>query len=91
MIEFYRRRQPHKSDSQALAEAINWLRHLTGTELQQWRADFLAQLPETLPPQRKAWIKQSLLGENWDKIQAEPVFSNPYYWAAFTISGRLSQ
>ena len=90
MIEFYRRRQPHKLDSQALAEALLWLRHLTGAELQQWRADFIAQLPETLPPKRKAWIKQSLLGENRDTIQTEPIFSNPYYWAAFTISGRLS-
>lgn len=91
MIEFYRRRQLNKSDAVALAQAVTWLKHLTGSELQQWWQEFLAQLPEDLNPQRKAWIKQTLQGEDWDKIGTEQVFSDPYYWAAFTISGRRSQ
>jgi CHAT domain-containing protein len=75
MIEFYRRRQPHKSDAAALAEAVDWLKNLTVADLKQWCDLFLAQLPADCPQKRKKKIKRTLNMElyRWDKIESEQI------------------
>ena len=45
MIEFYRRWKADKSKAVALAEATQWLRHLTVQQLKEWYEALLAQLP----------------------------------------------
>ncbi len=92
MIEFYRRRQLHKSDAAALAEAVNWLKNLTLADLKQWCNNFLVQLPADFPQERKK-IKRTLDMElyRWDKIESDQkIYSDSYYWAAFAIAGRFS-
>lgn len=93
MIEFYRRRQLHKSDAAALAEAVDWLKNLTVADLKQWCNNFLVQLPADFPQERKKKIKRTLDMElyRWDKIKSDQkIYSDPYYWAAFAIAGRFS-
>ncbi|HEY9613379.1 CHAT domain-containing protein [Allocoleopsis sp.] len=92
MIEFYRRRQLHKSDAAALAEAVDWLKNLTVADLKNWCDRFLAQLPADLPEERKETIERTLETDlvRWDTIESEKIYSDPYYWAAFAISGRFS-
>lgn len=92
MIEFYRRRHSHKSDAAALAEAVDWLKNLTVADLKQWCNNFLAQLPADCPQERKKKIKRTLDMElyHWDKMESQPIYNDPYYWAAFVIAGRFS-
>jgi tetratricopeptide (TPR) repeat protein/CHAT domain-containing protein len=93
MIEFYRRRQLHKSDAAALAEAVDLLKNFTVADLKQWCNNFLAQLPADFPQERKKKIKRTLDMElyRWDKIESDQkIYSDPYYWAAFAIAGRFS-
>ena len=86
MIEFYRRRQAGKSEAVALAEATQWLRHLTVQQLKEWYEAFLTKLP--LDELRiRAFVETELyrLG------RMEPdrkLYDRPYYWAAFTITGK---
>lgn len=86
MIEFYRRRSS-KSDAMALGEAIQWLRGLTRSSFETWHKERLAELPSTLPRERRLRIKRTLdhALARWDKIASD--VQNPYSWAPFTFSG----
>ena len=62
-------------------------------DLKQWCNNFLAQLPADFPQERKKKIKRTLDMElyRWDKIESEQkIYSDPYYWAPFTLAGRFS-
>lgn len=86
MIEFYRRRSG-KSDAMALAEAIQWLRGLTRSSFETWHRERLAELPSTLPRERRLRIKRTLdhALARWDTI--EEAIQNPYSWSSFILSG----
>ncbi|WP_341527618.1 tetratricopeptide repeat protein [Nostoc sp. UHCC 0302] len=88
MIEFYRRLQPNKSAVTALGEAIAWLKELTAGELTKWYEELLNNLHSEdssirayLTTQR---YKISKMASN------EKLYGHPYYWAAFTITGKLN-
>ncbi|MEL7035246.1 MAG: CHAT domain-containing protein [Cyanobacteria bacterium J06592_8] len=90
MIEFYRQRSLGQLNTEALATAVDWLRNLTAKDLQQWREDFLANLPESPDLRRKTLIEDSLYAEDWVNIEVDTkIYSSPYYWAAFIISGKV--
>jgi CHAT domain-containing protein len=86
MIEFYRRRQAGKSEAAALAEATQWLKELTVQQLKEWYEAFLIQLP---PDELR--IKAFIETEVYRLGRMEPdkkLYAHPYYWAAFTITGK---
>jgi len=87
MIEFYRRRQPNKLEATALAEATKWLKELTVGDLKKWYENLLNTLPAD-----EFRIKAYLATEMYRtrKLAAdEKLYNHPYYWAAFTIAGKL--
>ncbi|MEH2382587.1 MAG: tetratricopeptide repeat protein [Nostoc sp.] len=86
MIEFYRRLQPNKSAVTALAEATQWLKELTAGELTKWYEDVLNNLhPEEL---RIQTYLATQLYRNSKMASDKNLYSHPYYWAAFTITGK---
>ncbi len=86
MIEFYRRLQPNKSPVTALAEATQWLKELTAGELTKWYEDILNNLhPEEL---RIQTYLATQLYRNSKMASDKNLYNHPYYWAAFTITGK---
>ncbi|MEH2142578.1 CHAT domain-containing protein [Nostoc sp.] len=86
MIEFYRRLQPNKSAVTALAEATRWLKELTAGELTKWYEDILNNLhPEEL---RIQTYLATQLYRNSKMASEKNLYNHPYYWAAFTITGK---
>lgn len=87
MIEFYRRRQPHKPDAVILSEVIWWLRNLNQATFEQWCHDCLEDLSK-LPRERQSEVKRLFyphIRYRWGSIEEE--IRHPYAWAAFTLSG----
>ncbi|MBD6618510.1 tetratricopeptide repeat protein [Komarekiella sp. 'clone 1'] len=86
MIEFYRRLQPNKSATTALAEATVWLKKLTAGELTKWYEDLLNNLqPEEL--RIKAYLATQLYRSS-KMVSEKKLYNHPYYWAAFMITGK---
>ena len=86
MIEFYRRLQPNKSAVTALAEATRWLKELTAGELTKWYEDVLNNLhSEEL---RIQTYLATQLYRNSKMASDKNLYNHPYYWAAFTITGK---
>ncbi|MEH1818886.1 MAG: tetratricopeptide repeat protein [Nostoc sp.] len=86
MIEFYRRLQPNKSAVTALAEATQWLKELTAGELTKWYEDILNNLhPEEV---RIQTYLATQLYRNSKMASDKILYNHPYYWAAFTITGK---
>jgi CHAT domain-containing protein len=86
MIEFYRRLQPNKSAVTALAEATQWLKELTAGELTKWYEDILNNLhPEEV---RIQTYLATQLYRNSKMSSDKNLYNHPYYWAAFTITGK---
>ncbi|MBD2729445.1 tetratricopeptide repeat protein [Nostoc sp. FACHB-892] len=86
MIEFYRRLQPNKSAVTALAEATQWLKELTAGELTKWYEDILNNLhPEEL---RIQTYLATQVYRNSKMASDKNLYNHPYYWAAFTITGK---
>jgi CHAT domain-containing protein/Flp pilus assembly protein TadD len=87
MIEFYRRRQPNKLEATALAEATKWLKELTVGELNKWYENLLSTLPAE-EFRFKAYLATEMYRTR--KVAAnEKLYNQPYYWAAFTIAGKV--
>ncbi|MBD2356409.1 tetratricopeptide repeat protein [Tolypothrix sp. FACHB-123] len=89
IVEFYRRLQPNKSAATTLAEVTAWLRELTTRELTQWYEDLLNNLhPEDLR------IRTHVATQMYRSSKLPPdqkLYCHPYYWAAFTITGRSNE
>ncbi|MFB8790464.1 MAG: CHAT domain-containing tetratricopeptide repeat protein [Potamolinea sp.] len=86
MIEFYKRRQPDKSEAKALAEAIHWLKELTVQQLKETYESLLQHLPPD-----ELQINAFLDTEVYRLGKMKPdqkLYEHPYYWAAFTHTGK---
>ncbi|MEH2069878.1 MAG: tetratricopeptide repeat protein [Nostoc sp.] len=84
--EFYRRLQPNISAVTALAEATLWLKELTAGELTKWYEDVLNNLhPDEV--RIRAYLATQLY-RNSKMASDKKLYNHPYYWAAFTISGK---
>jgi len=89
MVEFYRQLQNGKSEVAALTEATRWLRHLTNRQL----ADWYKSIQDNLPPDEETVCDfledevSRLNNMSMIKLDERP-YHDPYYWAAFTITGK---
>lgn len=87
IIEFYRRLQQDKSAATALAEATEWLKELTAGDLKKWFEELLNKLP-----QEGLRIRTHLATELYRISKMPPekkLYNDPYYWAAFIITGKF--
>jgi len=86
MIDFHQRRQMGKPEPIPLAEAVRWLKTVTVGELSIWYEEILSRLPDNelkIRPFLETELDKLSLGKQDDKL-----YEHPYYWAAFTITGR---
>ena len=84
MVEFHHRRLTGKPENQALSEAKHWLRTASVAELSRWYQQQMDALPDdhSLRP----WLRDRLDELATMKSDSIP-YENPYYWAAFTLTG----
>jgi CHAT domain-containing protein len=88
MIYFYWHLKKGKSPTVALAKATKWLQNLTDRKLERLYKVIFAQLPpedKPLRPFLRRKLAQYAKMELSQKKQKR--FDDPYYWAAFTITG----
>jgi len=88
MIYFYWQLKKGKSPAVALAKATKWLRNLTDRKLEKLYGVIFAQIaPDDKPlrPFLRRKLEQHRRMNLSQKKQKR--FSDPYYWAAFTITG----
>jgi len=84
MVEFHHRRLTGKPESQALSEAKHWLRTASVAELSRWYQQQMDALPDdhSLRP----WLCDRL--DELATMKSDSIsYENPYYWAAFTLTG----
>ncbi|MBE9007730.1 tetratricopeptide repeat protein [Fortiea sp. LEGE XX443] len=85
-IEFYRRLQINQSPANALTEATTWLQEVTARELTKWYEDLIKSLhPDEL--RIRTYLATHLYRISKIVSDKKP-YNHPYYWAAFTITGR---
>ena len=85
MVEFYQELSQGKSPAIALQCAQNFLRNGTKEKLLTWVDTAISQLTQ----EKHMGVRASLRDlRNEIATMEEYPFRNPYYWAAFTISGR---
>ncbi len=75
-----------KSEPYALAEAVRWLKNVTVKELSIWYKHILSKLPDnelSIRPFLETELDKLSLKKGDDKL-----YEHPYYWAAFTVTGR---
>jgi CHAT domain-containing protein len=84
MVEFHHRRLTGKPESPALSEAKHWLRTASVAELSHWYQQQMDALPDdhSLRP----WLRDRLDELATMKSDSIP-YENPYFWAAFTLTG----
>ncbi len=92
MIYFYWQLKKGKTPNIALAKSIKWLRNLTDGKLARLYKVIVTQLPnsekalhEFIENELEYRIPNLALAEKHEKR-----FDHPYYWAAFTITGKIN-
>ena len=87
IIEFYRYLQAGIPPATALKEAQNWLRKLTHGELGKWYSDRATEIESYASG--SYLILSRLANKSKKKADqiTEPLFSSPYYWAGFVLTG----
>jgi tetratricopeptide (TPR) repeat protein/CHAT domain-containing protein len=88
MIYFYWQLKKGKSPAVALAKATKWLRNLTDRKLERLYRVIFAKLPPDDKPLRP-FLRRKLEQHRKMKLsqKKQKRFDDPYYWAAFTITG----
>ena len=86
MVEFYRLVKEGKPATTALNEATTWLKELTAGELKKWYENLLRK-----SPLGGARIQAHVAAQLYKSSNVPPetrLYSHPYYWAAFKITGK---
>jgi CHAT domain-containing protein len=84
MVEFHHHRLTGKPENQALSEAKHWLSTAPVAELSRWYQQQMDALPDdhSLRP----WIYDRL--DELATMEPDSIpYENPYFWAAFTLTG----
>jgi tetratricopeptide (TPR) repeat protein len=87
MVEFYRKLKQGKSATIALNEATIWLKELTVGDLKKWYDILLRKSP--LGGVRIQALVANQLSKTNNMTENEKLYSHPYYWAGFKISGNF--
>ena len=90
MVKFYQQYVAGDSPAVALKKAQHWLRTLTYTELANWLQAQQDRINEQRHPGAYDAIAARIddIQSNPSKINsAQPPYADPYYWAAFTVTG----
>ncbi len=87
MMQFFQLWQ-NKSEELVLNQTVRWLRDITARQLIEWCEEILTKLPEDEEIIR-LFIKTQLRGINQIEGTEKP-YAHPYYWAGFTIAGKIS-
>jgi CHAT domain-containing protein/tetratricopeptide (TPR) repeat protein len=86
MVEFYRLLKEGKPATTALNEATTWLKELTAGDLKKWYENLLRK-----SPLGGARIQAHVAAQLYKSSNVPPetrLYSHPYYWAAFKITGK---
>jgi tetratricopeptide (TPR) repeat protein len=91
VINFYQRLDQGIAPAEALKQAQNWLRTVTHSKLAQWLGSLALELAKFAPG-----CAESL--EDFADAQKEiaimendnPPYADPYFWAGFTITGKVN-
>ncbi|MGB3789787.1 MAG: CHAT domain-containing tetratricopeptide repeat protein [Phormidesmis sp.] len=92
MVRFYQHYVKGDDPATALKKAQTWLRTLTYADLLQWLIEQRRQLSESDNPGAHDALTDRIgdIQSNPSKIHSDhPPYADPYYWAAFTVTGYL--
>ncbi|MGK7928462.1 MAG: CHAT domain-containing protein [Spirulina sp.] len=84
VVTFYQNLHSGQSPATALKNAQSWLKTATKTDLQTWLDDAIATLQQDFSFKRLLEIRR----QNIDTMESDRPYAHPYYWSAFTLSGR---
>jgi CHAT domain-containing protein/tetratricopeptide (TPR) repeat protein len=92
VVEFYRRLKAGTTPPIAFQEAQNWLRVVTYPQIAEWYRQLATD--ELCQQDYGCWQNLRSLARNIekdvDKMELnQPPYQNPYYWAGFTITGKV--
>jgi CHAT domain-containing protein len=90
MVYFYQRLLAGNSPGVALQAAQQWLRTVTYADLAEWLQTLLTSDLEATDPSAYDSLRTEIeaIQTRADTIEsAEPPYGNPYYWAAFVVTG----
>ncbi|MGA9381398.1 MAG: CHAT domain-containing tetratricopeptide repeat protein, partial [Phormidium sp.] len=92
VVEFYRRLKAGETPPIAFQEAQNWLRTVTYPQIAEWYLQLATD--ELCEQDYGCWQNlrslARIIQRDVDKMELnQPPYQNPYYWAGFTITGKV--
>ncbi|NJL41514.1 MAG: CHAT domain-containing protein [Leptolyngbyaceae cyanobacterium SM1_4_3] len=90
MIRFYQLLLSGNVPAVALKQARQWLQTVTCKQLANWLNDLLTSQGDRWVAERLSSRIRNLQKDSSKMNSNEPLYANPYYWAAFALAGRAT-